>query len=346
MNGVTFGAYHSYDDFSLILTSKEIAAPKTKTVKIDIEGADGSIDLTDFFGEPKYEDCTHKFQFSTIVPQSEFLTLFSTIKNAIHGKKLKISLDADPSFFYVGRCFVSAFTNEKNIGKVSVECECEPYKYKIQATKKIVPFYGKNIFNPANMLQGVLNATLGLSFAALTAYTTTTRLRSTTPFYIKSNAQYSFSFPSTTFKAAIRQFDKENVLVASSAWVTSPYTFRTSPKAEKLALYVAFSGDGTITPDDILNEQFQLEEGSTATAFEAYDLTEKTSSAFLDNSKKPAVPAIYSYDEVTITNGEETYVIKAGETKTIPEFELKEGSNQFNITGTGVVVFEWQEGEL
>lgn len=29
MKGVTFGTYHSYDDFSLILTSKEIAAPKT-----------------------------------------------------------------------------------------------------------------------------------------------------------------------------------------------------------------------------------------------------------------------------------------------------------------------------
>lgn len=346
MKGITFGTHHSYDDFSLILNSKEIAAPKTKTIEIDVPGADGALDLTEFFGEPKYENVKLKFQFSTIVPQNEFLSLFSTIKNAIHGKMQRIILDDDPLFYYVGRCYVSSFTNEKNIGKVAVECECEPYKYKIQTTKKVVSFYGKNIFNPANMQHGVLNATLGLSFAALTAYSTTTRLRSISPFFIKPNAQYSFSFPGTTFRAAIRQFDKDNILVASSAWVTTPYTFRTSAKAEKLALYISFSSDGTITPGDILNEQFQLEEGSTATAFEAYDLTEKTLSAFLDNSKKPAVPAIYSYDEVTITNGEETYVIKAGETKTIPEFELKEGSNQFNVTGTGVVVFDWQEGEL
>lgn len=134
MKGVTFGTYHSYDDFSLILNSKDIAAPKTKTVKIDVEGADGSIDLTEFFGEPKYEDCTHKFQFSTIVPQSEFLTLFSTIKNAIHGKKLRIVLDDDPLFYYVGRCFVSSFTSEKNIGKIAVECDCEPWKYKAAKT--------------------------------------------------------------------------------------------------------------------------------------------------------------------------------------------------------------------
>jgi hypothetical protein len=29
---------------------------------------------------------------------------------------------------------VSSFTNEKNIGMVSVECDCEPYKYKVEKT--------------------------------------------------------------------------------------------------------------------------------------------------------------------------------------------------------------------
>lgn len=43
MKGVTFGTYHSYDDFSLILNSKDIAAPKTKTMKIDVEGAEGEL---------------------------------------------------------------------------------------------------------------------------------------------------------------------------------------------------------------------------------------------------------------------------------------------------------------
>lgn len=156
MKGVTFGTYHSYNDFSLILSSKEIAAPKTKTVKIDVEGADSAIDLTDFFGEPKYEDCTHKFQFSTIVPQSEFLTLFSTIKNAIHGKKLEISLDADPGFFYVGRCYVSSFTNEKNIGKISVECECEPYKYKAAKTVITQAVNGEDIIVLPNLRKRVV----------------------------------------------------------------------------------------------------------------------------------------------------------------------------------------------
>lgn len=134
MKGITFGNHHSYNDLKLILESKEIGSPEVKENKVDIPGADSSLDLTDFFGEPKYEDVTHKFNFSTIVPQAQFLSLFSTVKNALHGKKMRIILDDDPLFFYLGRIKVLPFTNEKNIGKISVECDCEPYKYKLAKT--------------------------------------------------------------------------------------------------------------------------------------------------------------------------------------------------------------------
>ena len=134
MKGVTFGNYHSYDDLKLLLNSKEIGSPEVKIRKIDIEGADSSLDLTDFFGEAKFENVTHKFQFSTIVPQAQFLSLFSTVKNALHGKKMRVILDDDPLFYYMGRCSVSGFTNEKNVGMVNVECDCEPYKYKLEKT--------------------------------------------------------------------------------------------------------------------------------------------------------------------------------------------------------------------
>lgn len=134
MKGIIFGTLHSYNDLRLILESKEMGAPEVKVNKIDIPGADSALDLTDFFGEPKYDDVKHKFTFTSIEPQDTFLTQFSTIKNAIHGKKVRIILDDDPSFFYMGRCFVSSFTNAKGIGAVSVECECEPYKYKLTQT--------------------------------------------------------------------------------------------------------------------------------------------------------------------------------------------------------------------
>lgn len=134
MIGITFGELHSYNDLHLILISKEIGSPEVKTRTIEVEGADSSLDLTEFFGEPKYENVKHKFQFSTIVPQSQFLSLFSAIKNALHGEKMRIILDGDPLFYYMGRIHVSSFTNEKNVGIINIECDCEPYKYKLQPT--------------------------------------------------------------------------------------------------------------------------------------------------------------------------------------------------------------------
>lgn len=51
MNGVKFGSYHSYDDFGLILSDKEIGSPEPKIVTIDVEGSDGVLDFTEFASE-------------------------------------------------------------------------------------------------------------------------------------------------------------------------------------------------------------------------------------------------------------------------------------------------------
>lgn len=132
MKGIMFGNYHSWTDLHLILSKKEIGSPAVKEDEIEVEGADSNLDLTEFFGEPKYNNVIHKFDFSTIERNS--LSLFSNIKNALHGKKVRIILDEDPGFFYVGRLHVSPYTNEKGIGSLTIEANCEPYKYRLENT--------------------------------------------------------------------------------------------------------------------------------------------------------------------------------------------------------------------
>lgn len=130
MHSVKFGSYHSYADFSLILTAKEINAPSPKIGTVDIPGGDGELDLTEYFGETKYYNRKIKLDFSTTVPMNDFLPLFSRIQNAIHGQKLHIVLDDDPEFYYVGRVTLDKWKSDGRIGKISIECDCEPYKYK------------------------------------------------------------------------------------------------------------------------------------------------------------------------------------------------------------------------
>lgn len=134
MNQITFGTYRSYDDLYLILNSKTIGSPAPKRNTIDIEGGDGVLDLTEVFGRVSYENRTLNFNFSTVVVPSQFMTLFSSIQDALHGKRMKITLDEDSNFYYMGRLTVSEFSNEKNIGKINIECDCDPYKYKQNVT--------------------------------------------------------------------------------------------------------------------------------------------------------------------------------------------------------------------
>lgn len=134
MKGITFGSLHSYRDLGLLLSGKELGSPPIKENKIDIEGADGSLDLTEFFGEAKCENVVHKFDFATTVPPQSYPSIFSQIKNALHGKKMRIVLDDDPTFYYVGRLHVSGFTNDRGAGYLSIDADCDPYKYKISKT--------------------------------------------------------------------------------------------------------------------------------------------------------------------------------------------------------------------
>lgn len=173
MNGVKFGNYHSYVDFGLILSTKTIGAPPAKTNVIDIPGADGVLDLTDYFGETTYNNRILSFQFRTIAEMSEFPNLFSTIQNAIHGKKLKIVIDGDEDFYYIGRVNVNEWKSNGRVGLIVVDCDCEPYKYKKYKTIVNTSIVSSGIVMYENMRKSVVpiiktDAGMTLRFGDLT----------------------------------------------------------------------------------------------------------------------------------------------------------------------------------
>lgn len=134
MNTVTFGTYNSYEDLGLILTKKTIGAASPKTAKVDIPGADGELDYTEYFGEINYYNRTISLEFSTITPATEFLRLYSTIQRLLNGRKMNIYFTDDPGFHYVGRITVNEWASNGRIGKIVIEINAEPYKLKNAVT--------------------------------------------------------------------------------------------------------------------------------------------------------------------------------------------------------------------
>lgn len=168
MKGINFGDFHSYRDFSLILSQKIIGTPSPKTETIDIPGGDGVLDLTEVFGEVKYNNRNLSFEFSSMVPQSDFMNQFSHIQDTLHGQKMQIVLDDDPEWYYIGRISVSEWKAEKNIGKLKIECDCEPWKYKAAETVISVPISGTEIVvlsNSRKRVVPVITTTASFTFS-------------------------------------------------------------------------------------------------------------------------------------------------------------------------------------
>ena len=126
MRQVTFGEHKSYDDLHIIIGSKEIGMPSVKTATIDVEGADGVIDQTEYFGRVNYGNRTIKYECSLMV--YPLLEYYTALADVLHGRRFKIVHDDDPDWFYVGRLALSEFREEKGVGKFTIEADCEPYK--------------------------------------------------------------------------------------------------------------------------------------------------------------------------------------------------------------------------
>ena len=134
MKGLTFDGIHTYNNLSLILTSKTIGQPTVKTEYVEVLGADGQLDLTEAFGDVKYNNRKLTFVFSVPEFNENWATIYTRVLNNFHGKKMKIVLDDDPDYYYIGRVNVSDYASSKRLGSITIDVDAEPYKYKQQLT--------------------------------------------------------------------------------------------------------------------------------------------------------------------------------------------------------------------
>ena len=140
LNGVTFVSLnaniskHSYLDFGVILTEQNIGLPSPKTYTVNIEGMDGAFDLSECFGEMKYENRTLKFTFELIDKITDWQAKMIKISSFLHGQKVKITTWSDPNFYYIGRCQIDEYNSNSKLGKIVISCDCEPFKYKQNIT--------------------------------------------------------------------------------------------------------------------------------------------------------------------------------------------------------------------
>lgn len=134
--GASFDGKHSWRDFGLVIGNSDIVGiPRPKTLLVEIPGASKRLDLSEALtGQIEYEGRELNFVLGGIGPISSWQNRLSDFLLSIHGKRIKVILDTDPEYYYIGRASVESFSRERAIGQIKLKVDCDPYKYEIASS--------------------------------------------------------------------------------------------------------------------------------------------------------------------------------------------------------------------
>lgn len=135
MKGVFFGNIHSFKDLNLFLSPFTPTPAEPQTNFLKVPGMDGLLDLTEANGEVKFNSREFEFIF-TINPAEEktFDEKVSEVSNALNGRRFKITLERDLDYYWIGRCVVNKYAQNKKIGQIVIRATVYPYKLKQSET--------------------------------------------------------------------------------------------------------------------------------------------------------------------------------------------------------------------
>lgn len=127
--GTRFGEIHSNTDMHLIQQSCEVGTAVPKTSSLDVPGMDGSYDTTEVLDGVKFKNRSIEWTFA-LYPGMNWEQTKSNVSNLIDGKRMRITLDDDPDYFYDGRITVKKYKSSNVLKQITVSADCKPYKYK------------------------------------------------------------------------------------------------------------------------------------------------------------------------------------------------------------------------
>jgi predicted phage tail component-like protein len=177
-----FENLNTWYDWSLIITAKDIPDPEPKTNYVDLNGMNGTLDLSEALtGEITYNDRTITASFWTNYgTRKDRETLLRKISATLHGKKVKIIEPDDPDHYFYGRVKIKSPTNNLAYATFTIEAICEPWRYALTETVRRIDVNGDTVtdvvinnngvksLSPIITVTGSVNITYGGTTTTLT----------------------------------------------------------------------------------------------------------------------------------------------------------------------------------
>ena len=154
INSRSANKWNTWEDWGLIPSSRPIFAPaEPRYTFMEIPGTDGTLDLTDYFGQVIYADRTGSFEF--VLPHAAYSWkgIYSKMANILQGKKMYAVLEDDPGYYYEGRFHISSWKSEDSYTTMELTYTADPFKYDVVASNEIS---GDWLWDPFNFYTGVI----------------------------------------------------------------------------------------------------------------------------------------------------------------------------------------------
>ena len=124
---------NTWEDWHLVPSSRPaIAQPGIITKFVEIPGADGMLDLTTYLtGGITYNQRQGSLNFVVANNIENWETIREKMVRVLHGKRIKMKLEDDPSYYYEGRFTVGNWESGASNSAISISYQLDPHKKRI-----------------------------------------------------------------------------------------------------------------------------------------------------------------------------------------------------------------------
>lgn len=149
----TAKTFHTLDDWQLALGNNNyIGEPEMETTYIQIPGRNGLIDASEAItGRRVFKKRPLAFELGGKNPRLNWDGIISKMRNEIHGRVCRITLDNDRAYYWRGRVFLEDFDRFRELGTFTLSVpNADPYKYSL--TTSAEPW----LWDPFNFETGII----------------------------------------------------------------------------------------------------------------------------------------------------------------------------------------------
>ena len=196
-HSIKIGNKDLFADFGLVPVARPVVAmPKPKTSYVDVSGVDGALDLSETLaGMMLYANREGTWEFMAANRYRDPKARLHELSNFLHGRYMRVILEDDPGYYYMGRLTVRPGKLDRGFLRVTIAYNLEPYKYELTSSTE------DWLWDPFSFETGIIREYGSLTVDGTLAVTVAGSARPSIP-TITCSAAMTVAYKGTTYNLA------------------------------------------------------------------------------------------------------------------------------------------------